>query len=100
MQRALRPKRFHQLWPFYLLAAPGILYFLTFHYIPMTGLILAFKEYSPFKGMMDSPWVGLDNFRQFFGTSDFYMLLKYAADQSAESDHLFSLYHLPVAASE
>lgn len=76
MQRALRPKRFHQLWPFYLLAAPGILYFLTFHYIPMTGLILAFKEYSPFKGMMDSPWVGLDNFRQFFGTSDFYMLLK------------------------
>lgn len=32
----------------------------------MTGLILAFKEYSPFKGMMDSPWVGLDNFRQFF----------------------------------
>lgn len=42
----------------------------------MTGLILAFKEYSPFKGMMDSPWVGLDNFRQFFGTSDFYMLLK------------------------
>lgn len=42
----------------------------------MTGLILAFKEYSPFKGIMNSPWVGLDNFRQFFGTSDFYMLLK------------------------
>lgn len=67
MQRALRPKRFHQLWPFYLLAAPGILYFLTFHYIPMTGLILAFKEYSPFKGMMDSPgwgWIISDSFSE------------------------------------
>ncbi|MFP4976747.1 ABC transporter permease [Paenibacillus sp. CN-4] len=76
MQRSLRPKRFQQLWPFYLLAAPGILYFVIFHYIPMSGLILAFKEYSPFKGIMNSPWVGLDNFRQFFGTSDFYILLK------------------------
>lgn len=76
MQRSLRPKRFQQLWPFYLLAAPGILYFVIFHYIPMSGLVLAFKEYSPFKGIMNSPWVGLDNFRQFFGTSDFYILLK------------------------
>ncbi|UQZ35703.1 protein lplB [Paenibacillus sp. PK3_47] len=76
MQRSLRPKRFQQLWPFYVLAAPGILYFVIFHYIPMSGLVLAFKEYSPFKGIMNSPWVGLDNFRQFFGTSDFYILLK------------------------
>lgn len=76
MQRTLRPKRFNQLWPFYLLAAPGILYFVIFHYIPMSGLMLAFKEYSPFKGPINSPWVGLDNFRQFFGTSDFYILLK------------------------
>lgn len=76
MQRSLRPKRFQQLWPFYVLAAPGILYFVVFHYIPMSGLVLAFKEYSPFKGIMNSPWVGLDNFRQFFGTSDFYILLK------------------------
>ncbi|MEK8214713.1 MULTISPECIES: ABC transporter permease [unclassified Paenibacillus] len=76
MQRSLRGSRFKQLWPFYLLAAPGILYFLTFHYVPMSGLILAFKDYSPFKGIMDSPWVGLANFRQFFGTPNFYILLK------------------------
>ncbi|MEK5027509.1 ABC transporter permease [Paenibacillus sp. FSL M7-1046] len=76
MQRSLRGSRFKQLWPFYVLAAPGILYFLTFHYVPMSGLVLAFKDYSPFKGIMDSPWVGLANFRQFFGTPNFYILLK------------------------
>jgi putative aldouronate transport system permease protein len=76
MQRSLRGSRLKQLWPFYVLAAPGILYFLTFHYVPMSGLVLAFKDYSPFKGIMDSPWVGLANFRQFFGTPNFYILLK------------------------
>lgn len=68
--------RFRQLWPFYLLAAPGITYFLVFHYAPMWGLVLAFKDYSPFMGLWESPWVGLDNFRQFFSTNDFYVLLK------------------------
>lgn len=76
MQRSLRGSRFKQLWPFYVLAAPGILYFLTFHYVPMSGLVLAFKDYSPFKGIIESPWVGLANFRQFFGTPNFYILLK------------------------
>lgn len=76
MQRTLRINRFKQLWPFYVLAAPGILYFLVFHYVPMSGLVLAFKDYSPFKGIVDSPWVGLTNFREFFSTSDFVILLK------------------------
>jgi putative aldouronate transport system permease protein len=75
MERTLRIHRFQQLWPFYLLAAPGLIYFILFHYVPMWGLILAFKDYSPFIGIWDSPWVGLDNFRQFFSTSDFFHLL-------------------------
>ncbi|RTE11664.1 sugar ABC transporter permease [Paenibacillus whitsoniae] len=74
--RLHRPKRFKQLWPFYVLAAPGLLYFIIFHYAPMWGLVLAFKDYSPFRGVWDSPWVGLENFRTFFSTSDFYILLK------------------------
>lgn len=76
MQGTLRLNRFKQLWPFYLLALPGLVYFLLFHYIPMSGLVLAFKDYSPFKGIWDSPWVGFDQFRQFFGTSNFSMLLR------------------------
>ncbi|MGG1519528.1 ABC transporter permease subunit [Paenibacillus oryzisoli] len=74
--RLHRPKRFKQLWPFYVLAAPGLLYFIIFHYAPMWGLVLAFKDFSPFRGVWDSPWVGLENFRAFFSTSDFYILLK------------------------
>ncbi|MBN2980300.1 MULTISPECIES: ABC transporter permease [Cohnella] len=65
-----------RLWPFYLLAAPGILYFVVFHYAPMWGLLLAFKDYSPFIGIWDSPWVGLQHFRDFFSTDDFFMLLR------------------------
>lgn len=76
MERTLRLTRFSQLWPFYVLAAPGILYFILFHYVPMWGLLLAFKDYSPFIGMWKSPWVGLANFQQFFGTKDFIILLK------------------------
>ncbi|WP_246320529.1 ABC transporter permease [Paenibacillus qinlingensis] len=79
MERTIRlqkPKRFRQLWPFYVLAAPGLLYFIVFHYAPMWGLVLAFKDYSPFVGVWDSPWVGLTNFKDFFSTSDFYILFK------------------------
>lgn len=59
----------------YFLILPGIIYFIMFRYIPMGGLIIAFKEYSPFKGIWASPWVGLEQFRKFFGTADFTRLL-------------------------
>lgn len=59
----------------YFLILPGIIYFIMFRYIPMGGLIIAFKEYSPFKGIWGSPWVGLDQFKKFFGTADFSRLL-------------------------
>ena len=59
----------------YFLILPGIIYFIMSRYIPMGGLIIAFKEYSPFKGIWASPWVGLEQFRKFFGTADFTRLL-------------------------
>ncbi len=76
MVRSHRFNRFNQLWPFLLLAAPGILYFLIFHYVPMWGLVLAFKDYSPFIGMIKSPWVGLEHFTNFFSTDNFFVLLR------------------------
>ncbi|MEK8127265.1 ABC transporter permease subunit [Paenibacillus filicis] len=76
MERTIRFNRFKQLWPFYLLAAPGVIYFIVFHYVPMWGLLLAFKEYSPFIGIWESPWVGFEHFKEFFSTSDFFILLK------------------------
>jgi putative aldouronate transport system permease protein len=50
----------------YLLLLPGVLYFLVFRYVPMFGTVLAFKDYSPFLGVWDSPWVGLEHFRTMF----------------------------------
>ncbi|MBB3126532.1 putative aldouronate transport system permease protein [Paenibacillus rhizosphaerae] len=60
----------------YLLAMPGILFFIVFKYIPMWGTLMAFQDYSPFAGMEGSHWVGLEHFRTFFATPDFGMLLR------------------------
>ena len=59
----------------YFMLIPGALYFILFRYIPMGGLIIAFKEYSPFKGMWGSPWVGFNQFVKFFTANDFSRLL-------------------------
>lgn len=59
----------------YFMLLPGALYFILFRYIPMGGLIIAFKEYSPFKGIWGSPWVGFGQFVKFFTANDFSRLL-------------------------
>lgn len=46
----------------FLLVIPVVVYYGLFHYLPFVGLQIAFKRYSPFIGMWDSKWVGLDNF--------------------------------------
>lgn len=55
----------------YTLALFPILYILLFSYIPMVGLIIAFKDYRYDKGMFGSDWVGFENFEFFFTTNDF-----------------------------
>ena len=50
----------------YLIFIPVIIYYIIFHYVPMYGAIIAFKEYSPGRGIMGSPWVGLTHFTNFF----------------------------------
>lgn len=56
----------------YLLLIPAILYFFIFHYVPMYGVIISFKDYSFKKGILGSDWVGLENFIYMFNLSDFY----------------------------
>jgi putative aldouronate transport system permease protein len=60
----------------YLLLLPGVLYFLIFRYVPMFGILLAFKDYSPFLGIQDSPWVGLENFRRIFADPEVWTVLR------------------------
>ncbi|MBP1964353.1 ABC transporter permease [Paenibacillus aceris] len=63
------------LW-LYMLAAPGVLYFIIFHYVPMWGVLLAFQEYSPYQGFFKSDWVGFEHFQRFFAEPTFFQLLK------------------------
>ncbi|MCR5421360.1 MAG: ABC transporter permease subunit [Lachnospiraceae bacterium] len=60
----------------YLLLIPGLIYFIMFRYVPMGGLVIAFKNYSPFKGLWKSDWVGFKNFIDFFKTPDFVRLFR------------------------
>ncbi|WP_228469713.1 ABC transporter permease [Paenibacillus sp. JNUCC31] len=55
----------------YLLLAPALILTLVFKYIPMYGAIIAFKDFSPIKGIMGSDWVGLKNFEKFLASPNF-----------------------------
>lgn len=50
----------------YLLASAGIAFYIVFYFAPMYGLIISFKDYVPSLGIMGSPWVGFEHFKDFF----------------------------------
>ena len=56
----------------YLLLVPGVVYYIIFNYVPMYGIIIAFKDFKFSKGIMGSAWIGLDNFIYLFGLRDFF----------------------------
>ncbi len=60
----------------YLMAIPVILFYVCFCYLPMSGLLIAFQDYSPTKGIWGSKWVGFENFIDFFHDYQFPRLLK------------------------
>ncbi|HZG86280.1 ABC transporter permease [Paenibacillus sp.] len=60
----------------YLLMILPIAYFILFKYVPMYGTLIAFQDYSIFRGVAGSEWVGLENFRQLFAMSQFYLVLR------------------------
>lgn len=57
--------------PLYVLLFPSIILLIMFAYIPMLGLVIAFKDYSPANGILNSPWVGFKYFTQFFNSVQF-----------------------------
>ena len=73
MRRLNGPKKSlaRQIWDarwLYLLILPGVLYFVVWHYMPMEGILLAFKKYNARLGIWGSEWVGLKNFKRIFIT--------------------------------
>ena len=62
--------------PLYLMALPGVVILILFNYLPMGGLVLAFKKYNVQKGIFGSPFNGLDNFKFLFATSDAFLITR------------------------
>ena len=62
---------FRRYWPAYVMIIPVLIWYILFAYLPMGGLVIAFKKYSVIGGIFDSPWVGFDNFEKLFRTSSF-----------------------------
>jgi putative aldouronate transport system permease protein len=56
----------------YILLLPTLLFYVLFQYVPMYGVLLAFKEYHIREGILSSPWVGLANFREVVQQQDFW----------------------------
>lgn len=63
-------------WRLYLLLLPTLIWLLLFLYKPMYGLQIAFKDYSVFKGIAGSPWIGFEHFYTLFGSDQFLRALR------------------------
>lgn len=59
----------------YIMVIPVVLYYILFHYVPMYGTIIAFKEYMPIQGILGSKWVGFRHFTEFFQSPYFSVVL-------------------------
>ncbi|ATC62478.1 ABC transporter permease [Lactococcus raffinolactis] len=59
----------------YLLVAPAVILTVIFKYVPIYGLLIAFKDYNPLNGIMGSEWVGLEHFTRFISSPNFSILL-------------------------
>ena len=73
LQRFLRQVRQH--WQLYVIFLIPLLHVLIFKYGPMYGIIIAFKRFNPVRGIINSPWVGLKYFEQFFASPSSWQLI-------------------------
>lgn len=63
-------------WPLYLMLLPALLYLLINNYIPMAGMVIAFKKLNFAKGIWASPWAGLKNFKFLFASKDAWIITR------------------------
>jgi putative aldouronate transport system permease protein len=66
-------------WRLYVLLLPAFIYVFIFHYIPMYGVIIAFKDYRTSLGILGSRWVGLKHFARFVRFPNFWLILRNSA---------------------
>ncbi|MFD0713058.1 ABC transporter permease [Paenibacillus sp. GCM10027626] len=88
-KRALRSekrKKYKQYRVLLLMMIPAIVYYIIFHYLPMYGVLLAFKDFKITQGILHSPWAGFEHFSKIIDDSYFYTVL--------ENTIIISLYKL------
>ena len=68
-------QKFKEQYQLFLLLLPALLITFVFKYIPMYGILIAFKQYNPLKGILGSPWIGFEHFRSFLTSPNFNVLL-------------------------
>ncbi|MEH7179268.1 ABC transporter permease [Neobacillus vireti] len=71
-----RWKKVRKHWQLYFLVAVPLVFLFIFKYVPMAGIVIAFKDYSVVKGIAGSDWAGLKYFQSFFNSPNFSLLLK------------------------
>ena len=63
-------------WLLYVFVVPCLLYILIFHYLPLYGIQMAFKDFNAYDGIWGSPWVGFAHFNRFFQSVQFWSLIR------------------------
>ena len=63
-------------WPLYMIFLIPAAYFIIFKYIPMVGILMAFEDYKPAKGLLGSTWVGMQNFVELFTGDQFPLAIR------------------------
>jgi putative aldouronate transport system permease protein len=76
VKKASKLKKILSNYQLYLFLLPALVYFIVFHYVPMYGILIAFKDFVATKGIMGSPWVGFKHFERFFDSYQFWSLIK------------------------
>nr|WP_246627669.1 ABC transporter permease subunit [Paenibacillus solanacearum] len=76
MRRSPGWKRVLHNYELYLFILPTLVYFILFHYVPMYGVQIAFKNFIAVKGVTGSPWVGFEHFERFFESYQFITVMR------------------------
>lgn len=75
-RKKLKSGQMKQFIPLYLMMVPGLLYLLINNYIPMTGIVVAFKTFNVNDGIYRSPWCGLKNFEYLLTSNDAFTIIR------------------------
>ncbi|WP_027086163.1 ABC transporter permease [Cohnella panacarvi] len=87
-------RRISRNWGLYLLLLPAVVLLLCFTYKPMYGVVIAFKDFSPVKGISESPWAGFKYFEKFFHSYQFPITIK---NTVAISLYSLATFPIPIA---